>query len=383
MFSNDENWRDKPFSWTMKKLPTLHRDGLRDFAETCFYLLTQAPGKNAALKNIAETCTRRFGEYFGPEILADPDELSVNFIELLDQTVFEMIDNPARETTIRDYIIEDLYHRLSLYLDMYRGLEYYERSLLNRKITLDDLVIIRYYRLDHYTGELMDDFYEQPTMQRSILKTLLVFNDERLLNFYYQIIRELHSLEVKGLALMGLKQCHNRFSNWHSLKNIDDDLTDLVNYIEAFETEDVSKNPVPGNITRLNFALTYIEMNQQSLMKRGIVPWVFSVMRSVLYLNADSSLFTTIYNSIATIIVFFDTEYIRFLLKDERHLISFVCLMDILPGPVFDRIRMKLDLLGKDFINSINELRFSGKIRLDELNSNVMGYLYRGSLLPI
>lgn len=361
----------------MKTKRKLYRDDLKEFADTCHSLTNDSSDKTGVLNKIAETCTGRFGEFFGPDILAEPDELSVNFIELLDQIVFEMVDSTSGERVIREYIIDDLYRRVSLYLDVFRGIGHYEQSLVNRRITTDDLVIIRHYHLDVYIGELTDEFYEQPALQPAILRTLLVFDEEKLLNFYYQVTKELHSMEVKSLALMGLKQYNDRFTNWDMLKTLGEELSELAAFVENFNTEDISLNSVPSTVNSLFFTLSYIEMNLKGLMKRRIIPWIFSVIRSILYFNRDSSFFTGIFSSIGNIILYFDIEYIQFLLREDRHMISFICVLDILPPPVFERMRIKLDQLGREFVNQVDELRKTGRIHLDDQNSNVIGYLYR------
>ena len=166
---------------------------MKKFAEQCYSLLNSSSSRRDTLKKISEMASSDFGEYFGPDILSCPDEISVHFIEILDQIVFETQENLISPNSINDYINDDLYNRLNIYLDVIKDITLYKNSISNRRLTYDDTVIIRHFSLKEMVPELIEEFYEQPTIQKDILRTLLVFNNEELLNFYYQIVKKLHS----------------------------------------------------------------------------------------------------------------------------------------------------------------------------------------------
>ena len=114
----------------------------------------------------------------------------MGFLRLLDQIVFELTENLPADASVREYIIDDLHARLSIYLDVFSGKETYACNLNKRLLTHEDTVIIRQCGLGEYLPLLLAEFNEQPVLRKSILRCLLSFDSSDLLNFYYNVASE-------------------------------------------------------------------------------------------------------------------------------------------------------------------------------------------------
>jgi len=352
-----------------------NKKALTRIANRCYDLLSMAPSKKEALSRIALTASTEFGEYFGPIILENPDEISVNLIELLDQIVFEIEENDSGENNIREYIIDDLYLRINIYLEIIKDRDLYKKSLSSRLLTYDDTIIIKKYKMHEYIPDLLREFHDQANLQKAILKTLLTFDAEDLLNFYYQIIQGVYCLDIKSLALIGLKGFNGRFSNWHKLRNGDDDLNRLISYTKSFNILNIEKNELPVDHNTLFFVINYIEQYIGEFAEESAYNWILSVFKVFSQIEIDNSLFTSIYTSISNIMISFDIDYLKKFSKSEENLISFIHFIDRFPRSIFDRITVKLDVLDREFTSPVNSLISSEKIILDEVNSNILSYL--------
>lgn len=360
----------------MKSNLKIGKEELCELSGHCYDLYNSSSSKTDALKKIASAASAEFGEYFGLNILKNPDEISVNFIELLDQIVFEFEENDSDEDNIKKYIIDDLYLRISIYLKLYKDEELYKKDISKRILSYDDTIIIKHYRMKEYIPNLIDEFFEQPNIQKAILKTLINFDIEELLNFYYQIVKENYCLEIKSLALIGLKGFSSKFTNWHLLKTCDKKLNTLVDYAESFDMDNMEHNNLPYDLYSLFFIINFIELNISSLMNGSTINWICDLLDSSVNIGIENLLHTSIYSSITNIIIYFNLDYMKFFLKNENYMISLTNLIDILPRAFFDRITIKLDLLGVEFIKGVNELLSSGKVKPDRINSNIISYLF-------
>lgn len=372
----------KMIIWEKDKNRTVMESGVKfnekallKIAGRCYDLLQSAPSKKDALRKISITATREFGDYFGPIILQDPNEISVNFIELLDQIVFEMDENHSGEDNIREYIIDDLYARINIYLEIFKDIDLYKQGLSKRIFCADDTIIIRHFKMREYIPDILKEFQEQPNLQKPILKCLLTFQADDLLNFYYQIAQGIYCIEIKSLALIGLKGFNSKFTNWHKLKTSDDELASLISYIESFEPADIHTNALPYDLNTLFFVINFIEQHRTGIINNKTVYWIYSVFKTFLHINIENSFFTSIFASVSNILISMESEYIKRFAEREEELISFIYFLDILPRSIFDRITVKLDALEKDFIQKVNEIISAGKITLDEVNSNTISYL--------
>ena len=359
----------------MKSLLKLDKNSLLDLAIRLYQLMHSTNNKGEALQAISKILKTDLGEYLSPEILSNPDELSVSFIEMLDQIIFEVEENIPSDEAIRDYIIDDLYLRLGKYLDILHDRDTYKRNLCNSHITHEDTVIIKHYRMEEYIPELMTEFYEQPALKKSILRSLLSFSSEELINFYYQVIKGKNCIEAKVLSLAGLKMHGSKFSNWKQMKSGEEKFDALVSYVKDFNTGKIGKNTLPVDIYSLLFAIAYIEHNITKFHEPMSINWAVEVLKSVGTMRIDNSYLSDIYLSISNILIYCNSASVRELLKKEEHLVSFINLLDMLPPEFFRRITMKLATMGNGFRDTAERLISENKVTLKEGESNIKSYL--------
>jgi hypothetical protein len=362
----------------MKEEIKIYRSTLKDYASRCRSIMSSQLHPEELLKIMADTATAAFGEYFSPRILQDPDEISVNFIELLDQIVFEVDENipslPIDEN-IRDYIMDDLYVRINIYIDIFTGIDTYKANLKKRILTHDDTEVIRYYNMDEYITLLINEYDEQPALKESILRALLSFEGHNLINFYYRVANDESLPQSKILAFMGLKQSGSRFSNWDLLKTENSDYRDVITYIEEFDSGAIGSNGICSDFGSLLFTINYIELNIKKLRDPLIIGWVAEILKKVLEKGNGSTYFPRIYNLVSNIFMFAREEFLKNFSQCDEHLVAFIEIIDTLPWEFFDRIRAKLFVMGDDFQTRVNNLIESDKISLNEGDSNTMSFL--------
>ncbi|MFC1670345.1 hypothetical protein ACFL20_08115 [Spirochaetota bacterium] len=359
----------------MEKTKQINKEQLLKITAQCDEHLNSKPVKLDALKGIAAIAVKEFGQYFGPNVLTNPDELSIGFIELLDQIVFEISDNKSDDNNIRDYIIDDLLFRAGIYIEAITNIKTYKNNFHSRAICFDDMIVIKYYSMDEYISHLVFEFNEQPHLQEAILKTLITFQSDDLLKFYSNIINGNHNLEIKGLALMGLKKFQNSLSNWNLLKSDGPEIASLITYVKNFNVDNIEKNIVPADEYSLYFVINYIEQNLRTLTSDPVHNWILKMYESLLNIKIHHSFKYSIYKSLSNIIIFFDINYMKSFANNQEYFINFIKLIDALPREFFGRITAKLNLLGNNFINAVNDLISEEKIEVNKVDSNIMSFL--------
>ncbi len=355
---------------------TLDKDGLIGFAEECYQLLTASKSKEDALKQISALSIEKFGDYFSPDILTEPDQISLNFIELLDQIIFELNENGSSEINVKSYIIDDLYNRVKIYLEVFQGLDIYKRSLAGRLICHDDAIIICQYRLSEFIPELMTEFYEQTHLQKSILRALISFDVENLLSFYYQILQGEFCIEIKCLAAAGIFNSKQGSSNVEMLNRENSIINDLVKYGRKFSLEDIKSNDLPYDVHALNFAFLLIELNLNRGLDLEAVKWIFKSTKVISNDEIYRSHYFNIYQSLSNIILNIDHSILSQYLKNEESLMSFLSLIDSFPTTYFNRISTRLDMLGDKFFHASRDLYSNQMVKTEIVESNIIHYLF-------
>ena len=360
----------------MRNRNKINNRRLKEIVNDCYDIINSTIIKNDALNNITDTVLSEFGEYFGPYILKNPNKISMNFIELLDQLLFEIKENISDNDDIRETIMDDLYLRIKINLEIIKNKSIYKKNLYNRMFSYDDTIIISHYQMAEYIPDLMTEYYEQPVLQKPILKALLAFDVEELINFYYQIVKDLCSLDIKCLALVGLKLLSSNFLNWSYLSIKDSQLKKLVEYVESIDLDNIEKINLPYDIYSSFFIINLIEQKFEDFFDESIIEWMFTIKKHILSFDLENSFYINILSSISNIISFMNINCLENYITNKDNLKIFLNIIDILPNTLFNRISTKLDNLGMDFINSSNELVESNIVKLDEVNSNLSDYLF-------
>lgn len=356
------------------------RDKLAEIAIRCGEF-AEAPSRREALARIAEYVSAEIGRYLNAGMLLSPDDVSIAFIELLDQILFEMNDENNVRNGIDEYIIDDLYRRVEVYLELFRGIDVYKKNFHLRLLSHDDTIIIKEYRIAEFLPGLMLEFHEQPHLAMSILRVLMFFSGEELLNFFYQIAQGDYDEELKVCALVGLKNNSVRFHNWRLLKG--GESAEYNGLIALVAAESTGKSTVDDHAgvmdspLMLFYRMLDLELQLENQVDIPMCKRVVGTLYDVCRLNLEGVIFRNhIYDSLTRIFNRIQCDAMKRFLQDDENITSFVYLIDCLPIEVFDRLAAMLEYLGDEFMASVERLVSRGVLHLDEKNSRLSGYLF-------
>ncbi len=349
------------------------KDAIGGFARACRGMISSSPTKLEALEAVVDFAAPLLPEY-RRLVMEDPDEISVSFIDLLDQAAFELSENMPDNETVRGYMVDDLYGRLAIYLDCYYDRDAYSSGLNRRVLTHEDTVIIRQLRMREHVPLLMSEFHEQHALQRSILITLVSLEEGELYNFYYTVARESEAIDIRALAVAGLKKSGMGHRALHMLEAGEWGHDGMIAYAKSFSGEALDQNRIPHDGPSFVFAVRYIESNLMLLADYGNLAWVIALLRSFIRLESHESYHPDIRRSICSILVFAGVEPMKRLLGDREGLVSVRELLDFLPREDFNRIMGKVELWGEEFTGRISGFLAMGTIRSAGYDSNTACY---------
>lgn len=339
-----------------------------------FSIVTSTTSRSEALKSIAALGIKQFGEYITPGSLNLTDEVQINFIEILDQIIFEISGNSDTGSDVRDYITEDLYSRFALTLEALVDCEKYKSNLKNRPLYSEDLIIIRRKNLPEFVPLLISESEDITNLEKNLIKTLLYFTERVHLDFFYNIFRNTASGFIKAASLLGLKYCGHRGLNWDSVKEISNGSVECVEYAETFNPEDISRNRLPENMEEMTFVLLLLEKNAKSYKSTVEITWILTVLSIIPLIHFENSWLTEVNISLSNILLQIDINIVREILKNESALIRAINFIDYLPRNVFNRLTGRLDIMGMEFLYNLN-LVIEKKKSMDAYNSNILTYI--------
>jgi hypothetical protein len=355
---------------------TVHLPGARikEFALICNDKIKSSSSKLDALRLIADGVPSDLEEFY-LNAFEEADEISLSFVELLDQIIFEIIENTQSDDSVREYIVENLHARLLIYLDIFRGKEPYASTINRRMLTHDDAIIIRQLHFAEFVPLLIAEYYEQPGLSTSILRTLVSFDAKELLNFYYNIAKGENHADEKVLSLVGLKRFVSRF-NFENLRSPENgEYSALIGYAASFDSASVCMNSVPEDPYSLLFCIHYIEMNIGGFSDMPSLTWMLRVLLAACNCVRDGSLASCIYKSVCSILVFIDTDGLRRLLHDDELAAGLIRMLDFFPREYFYKLGIKISSLESEFIRAIDRLTTSGVLPLDDSGYGIVNYI--------
>jgi hypothetical protein len=349
------------------------KDAIGGFTRACRERISSAPTKIEALEAVVDFAAPLLHD-FRRLVMEDPDEISVSFMDLLDQTAFELSENMPDNETVRGYIVDDLYGRLAIYLDCYYDRDAYSSGLNMRVLTHEDTVIIRQLRMREHVPLLMSEFHEQHALQRSILSTLVSLEEGELHNFYYTVARESEAVDIRALAVAGLKKSGIGHRALHMLEAGEWGLDGMIAYAKSFTDGTLDRNLIPREGPSFIFAVRYIESNLDLLADYGNLSWIIELLCSFIRLENHESYHPDIRRSICSMLVFAGVEPMKRLLRDSEGLASVRELLDYLPREDFNRIMGKVELWGEEFTGRISGFLAMGRMRSAGHDSNTACY---------
>lgn len=354
---------------------TIHTQRLTEITAQLYPPFKNAPSKLDALTVIYSGITEELGHYINMYRLSELNDIIYGFLELTDQIIFEIDEGfKSAENSVEEYIIDDLYQRTETYLDLFNDIELYKKNLRKRLLNQDDPIIIRYYVLDEFIPLLISEFFEQPDLRKEILKSLQFFNDDTLINFFYDIAKNDYDVELRILALIGLKKFKYRFNNWHLLKTGDDDFNALIEHVRKSKTDTASHKTKNNSI--FLYTLWTIELSTMKELTLHEYPLLFRSLFDISCAAPDNGFVQQEFNyALGRILKGINIHDLRILLRDKSHLKAFLQFLNITPVEFFDRVMMILDLLGDDFFESFDQLIVSGEFSIKEARSSLLSYL--------
>lgn len=356
------------------------KEKLTGIALGCYEAFREAPSRREALKVISGAASAALGPYLHPHVIENPDDIAVGFIDLLDQIIFEMEeDSDLNDDSIQDYIVDDLYQRAEAYLDFFKGIDHYRNSVRARIINQEDALIIGQCRLGDLVPQITSEFYEQPNMRFALLRALVLFEEEDLLHFFFDVAKNDYGMDLKILALLGMKKSGKGFTNWKMLRGQGDEAFEaLLDYVPGFSLEEaLHDSPDDDNISILYFKMLYIELFLKRPTGESHCRWILKVLNDAAHGRMDDLPFQNqLYSSLSGILFRLNCDSMKSFLRDEENLKTFLHLLDALPAEVFDRAIVMLDYLGDDFVSSVGRLVSRGRIKWEKKNSNLMAYLF-------
>ncbi len=343
----------------------------RDYVQ----ILASTSSRSNALRTIASRAVTDFGEFITPGNLNVTDDIYINLIELLDQIIYEYSDSSNYNSSIRDYIIDDLFSKLSLTLEALTDMNKYLANIRNRALFPDDLVIIRNRQISSLIPLLTAESKGITNLQNDIIKTFLYFNDESLLEYYYNSFKSSASGFVKSAALLGLKYNSDTKLNWNTVREKGKTGTDLTSFAEKFNLVNLSQNRLPDTKEELTFTLLHVEKVIKTVNDPDSIRWIISMLTLIPSFDFDNSWLYEVNSSVSSILLNIDLKILKEILKDEAVMINTMKFIDLLPGNFFDRLTGRFDQLGIEFLYNLNSAIEKKKIIISRDNSNLLNYL--------
>ena len=307
-----------------------------------------------------------------------------NFMELAYQIRFELEElGTYSNDSVEDYIIDNLYKRAEAYLDLFQGQDVYSKKITMRMLTVEDPVIIRESRLSSLVPYCISEFYEQPSFRFEILTGLLAFQNDELVKFFYEVVKNEIEPDLKIAALLGLHCCGKRFSNWKNLAGLgDDEFDELVGYALHIKDEfKPAKSISLQNKYILLFSLLYIEhvLNpEEYYVNRDMIFGMLAMGADIQ--NETGQMQLRMLHSVRSILEKMPSSSLKKIVQQDDDILSLVHILDSLPVEIFDKVLRTLHIPREELARGIEKLVDRHNFHPDEFHSNMMAYLHDSGL---
>lgn len=353
---------------------------LKETTEKYYNILKSITSRSEALKNIAVKATEDFGEFITPGSLNLTDEVDINFIELLDQIIYEFRENTDYESNIRDYIIDDLYSRLFIYLESFNNIRLYMQNIKNRPLTPDDLLIIKSRKLTQTIPLLIAEYEEITLLQKPIMKALLHLPGNYPADFFYNTCLSSPHGFIRAASVLGLIYAGIDVKNRCTEENMGQDesnnhIAELLDYAARFNFNEIWINREPLNREEITFILLHIEKNIHSFTDSRSIDWILNTLNLIPAMNFENSWLNEINTSMSNIILNTDTSRIKEYLNNEEKLMMTINFIDLFPKNIFNRLTGQLDSMGIEFHYKLNSILEKRDFRSGDPDSNMLNYL--------
>jgi len=337
-------------------------------------ILKSTTSRSEALKYIAEQATEDFGDFITPGSLNLKDEIEIHFAELLDQIIYEFHENTDFEANIKDYIIDDLYSRLYLYLESFRSIEQYIKSIKYRPLFQDDCIIIKNKKIYKLIPLLIEEYEELTILQKPVIKALIHLAEQTEPDFFLRSFNNSSHGFIKSAAVLGLKYTKTRVPQFSSSEVISRNCT-LPSYAEKFNHSAIWENAEPGSREEITFVLLHIEKNIKNFNDYKSINWILDTINLIPDMNFENSWLNEINTSMSNILLNMEIDMIKEFLNNDEKLLKTINFIDLFPKNIFNRLTGRLDELGLEFHYRLNSVLEKNQFKSGDLNSNMLNYL--------
>jgi len=341
-----------------------------------YHILSTSLSHYEALKKISDLSVYYFGDYITPGSFNLRDEIYINLFELLDQLIFELSEIRQENNQVRDYVIEDIYTRLSIILEAIVSPEKYRKNLPNRPLRYEDTIIIKNSGMSEFVQFLIQEQDEWLNLEKNIVKTLLYFTDFVHTDYFYNIFKETNSGFLKAASLLGLKYCEDRGLNWKVLASCAGrEYGQLLRYAERFDTAFISSNVLPSYKEEITFAVLHAEKYASLFRSNDDILWILSLADAVAQASFENSWFNEVNISMCNILLKVDISGLREILKRDSIVLKTIKYLDYLPRNLFNRITGILEHLGEEFFFTLKRITNDVRRFEDPYNSNIISFI--------
>jgi len=303
-----------------------------------------------------------------------------HFIELADQVRFELEELGAYSNdSVEDYIIDNLYKRAEAYIDIFQGDDVYCRNITARLLTVEDLGIIREKQMSILVPYCISEFYEQPSFRFEILACLIAFDNDELVRFFYEVVKNEIEPDLKIVALLGLCRGGKKFSNWKNLLGVGDDEFDiLVRHAAGMKDEKMLLRSMnPDNRYILFFTLLYIDHVLDPELYYVFRSEIFDVLTAASGIQGDSGqLQLRMLHSVKSILGKMPAVSLKKIIQQDDDILILLRILENLPIEIFDKVLRSLHIPREDLARSVEKLVDRNSFSLDDHNSNMLAYLH-------
>jgi hypothetical protein len=353
------------------------------FAHRCAEDFRSCEDPVRALELLAERAGKELGEYLSTSMIADPDEISMAFVELLDQIIFQAGERRVHGSEPgEEYVLQDLYSRAEIFLDAYEGAEVYKKNLAGRILLHDDTLVIQSLRLGELVPFLISEFFEQPHLRIAIMRALVYFRNEELLNFFYEVSRNEYDPELKIMALIGLKRNETVFYGWKRLAESNGEwYRGLVSHASSCEGNCAHPDDEGDDPHLLLYQTLCLELALAGEADAMKFRRFYGVLNGIARQNFETYPYrSTILDSLSRTLNRMGGEALVEFLSAGGEMKSFIHLLDCVPVEVFDRVLPVIESMEDRFALILGRMAGRGELRMDFAASRLTAHLLPAGL---
>jgi hypothetical protein len=275
--------------------------------------------------------------------------IDLDFLQLLDQIVFETSQRDEPDDPIRHYVYRDLFNRLYHYALYYTDREKYAELLKMDQILVDDASIIHELRLWDFTENLINTVEGDGN---PLLMKVLLYSPvhEETLPFFHNITQGNYYPDLKVIACAGIVLAG---SSIHCEKSQDPMFCELIDYANSFSLTSLEKNNLPSNSYESLFAILILEHERRQLRDERVLRWFLKSAEAYNRINANSD--ELFHSAIEKTVLSIAPSWLDTFLGSRPLCEDFMKVLDFLPARTFETLQRNLRELSKHTLHLMSD----------------------------